>query len=395
MGLISEKFRTLLRAGAQVRDLPQELRAAGQHLDRYDLAQRGIFGTSAAIRVLGASGGSAGDDELLNGLVRYVAERPEFEVGVTSEAERDGLKWRLSIEVADTFKTADLVYSLATVSRLAVGRDVVLGGLVARLEAGRRPAGGWGAELVPDAPFSALATAHVVRAIYRAGRQVAPADIDLLHQELDSPTLSRYEATFVLLVLLILRQDGVNGEDRRRVLALWKQLEPETSAPSEANHDYEIRTRTYYVRVPWQIYLLWCVLVVCPGSRFLTADRQRMVLTMVANLATPAGFVYPQSGTMASTRTYAILFDFFDATRRTFAGSPWLGWLSRVLNGATRFLRSRLLAAGLGAACACLLVLVTLSWLNAESSSWAEIAPNLVAAALLGLGSLALRAYRR
>ena len=43
------KFDLLLESGAQIRDLPDGMIAAGQYLNRFEFEQRGLFGTAAAI----------------------------------------------------------------------------------------------------------------------------------------------------------------------------------------------------------------------------------------------------------------------------------------------------------------------------------------------------------
>jgi len=395
MNLIREKFRVLLVAGAQVRDLPSDMRAAGQHLDRYEFPQRGIFGTAAAIRVMGDSLGSDDNESLLNALIKYADERSDVEIPLVGGAEAEGIRFRLLVEVDDTFKMADLAYSLAKVTRLASGRDLLLRKLVDRIEKGRRGNGGWAVDLSGRGGSDLLATAHAVRALHTAGRAIAGRDVVVLEQGLTGRDASDYVASFVLLVLLMVRRDGLTGRERGWVTELWERLAPETTKSSEANYDYQIGSRTYYVRVPWQVYLLSCALIAQPATRFLAWRRQRLVLAAFEALASTKGFVYPLSGATPSTRTYAVLYDFFDETRLAFARIPLLGVLSRSMNIVTRIVYGRTAGIAAGVASLIFTVVAVRVWLTSGQGSIGDVATNIVAAAVLALFGLAVGRVRR
>ena len=81
MARIEEQFRDLLENGNQAQGLPGGMYAAGQHLNPYSMNQRGLYGTAAALLVLGRSQPSPRQIALIEGLIRYISERPTLEPG--------------------------------------------------------------------------------------------------------------------------------------------------------------------------------------------------------------------------------------------------------------------------------------------------------------------------
>src|SRR5450755_1345389 len=111
---IEAQFCDLLENGAQAQGVPAGVRAAGQHLNPYSMNQRGLYGTAAALLVLSRSRPSAQRIELIEGLIKYINERPTIENDL-AETDEDlaMLRARFAIEWRQAFKCSELLYALA------------------------------------------------------------------------------------------------------------------------------------------------------------------------------------------------------------------------------------------------------------------------------------------
>lgn len=274
---VKTKFRTLLQVGAQLNDLPVDMKAAGQYLNNYGFAQRGLFGTAAAIRSISADPLHSSDVATVEALVRYVASRDSIELSAATDP-LDVVRSRLAVEKADAFKTADIVYSLAACPSAVSGRETLLTSLLSRLKSGRLPGGGWAVDLSPSGEFDLLATAHVMRALHRAGVQPDSVDARMLRQNCFVKQAiggQAYVQCFTLLVLLQIDLRGVRHEARRAFRGLLSSLGKALDVQSEANYEYTIGSRPYYVRIPWQLHLIEACARLYPWTRFLSWRWQR------------------------------------------------------------------------------------------------------------------------
>jgi len=219
MARIEEQFRDLLENGNQARGLPSGMYAAGQHLNPYSMNQRGLYGTAAALLVLGRSRPSPRRIALIEGLIRYISERPALEPELLSgEEDLPDLRGRLTRDEQITFKTADLLYALSAAPHAAAGQDPLLQKLLATLDGARRPGGGWSCRLSPAADRDALATASVVRSLCAAGVLVDPVDLRLVEDDAADCKVSAYIRTFCVLVLTEVTNGG------QVAVRLWREL---------------------------------------------------------------------------------------------------------------------------------------------------------------------------
>ena len=114
---IFREFEELLLRGKQVESLPDDVMAAGQYLIPFEINQRGLYGTAAAISVVTHSDSSAKAD-LLTRLIRYLSRRTDVEnVIATSTSDWAMLAGRLERGCLH-LKNADVLSALANVSTL-------------------------------------------------------------------------------------------------------------------------------------------------------------------------------------------------------------------------------------------------------------------------------------
>ncbi|MEV7006704.1 hypothetical protein [Streptosporangium sp. NPDC051022] len=395
MERIEEQFLDLLENGTQAQGLPNGCYAAGQYMNPYSINHRGLHGTAAALLVLSRSPPSQDRIKLIEGLIKYIGERSEVEHTLTdSDSDRSMLTARLATEWDNTFKCADLLYALSAAPPAVSGRESLLRDLLARIQKGHRPDGGWAVRLDPAGRADPLATASVVRALNAAGVSLAQADVDLLEESVnDVRGVSVHVRLFCFLVLL-----EIPGRDPEPD-ELWKrmvdELSPQLRERAETNHQFTIGNQYQYVGIPWQLHLLSCTAVRSPFRAFFGGDTRRVLLDAIVAVNSREGYVYGSQGHMRSTRTYGILMDTLWKLDQVVVSSRYLSSLSTLANWGVRVVYSRV-TAGLALLGALALGAFTLwSWIVDEKIPMAAVGSNLFASGLLGIIALLLRHMKR
>jgi hypothetical protein len=393
MAGIEEQFRDLLENGAQAQRLPDQTRAAGQHLIPHSANQRGLYGTAAAMLVLGRSPPFDRRIALIEGLIRYLERRPAIEADLLrGEADIADLPGRLIRDELTVFKTADLVYALSAAPAAAEGREALLRRLLDKLAVSRRESGGWSVDHNPAHDRDALATASVVRSQHAAGIPVDDVDLRLVEGDAADPRVPAYVRS--LCVLVVAEVSG--GQDAASPWReLYEVLRPELRHRTESNYEFRIGQGLQYVRVPWQLYLIAGACLTRPASILLARDLRSRLLDCIRAVSSSEGYIYPASGQMKSTRTYAIAMDTLWRVQASLATSRYIAGLSVAANVVTRIIYSRA-ASALALLGALAFTGVALAeWITGSGLPWADLGPELAGAALLAVTGFLLRRLRR
>jgi hypothetical protein len=316
---------------------------------------------------------------------------------LVAEEDRADLQGRLARDGRTAFKAAELLYALAAAPPAVTGRELLLQSLLDRLRAGRRPAGGWSVDLDPGRDRDALATASVLRSLHSAGVPLNDVDVQLVrHDAADIKSISAYVRCFSVLVLA-----EMSGADEATI-GIWKELfdslRPELRSRIESNYEFTISNALYYVRIPWQLYLIAAASICSPRSTVAVSDIRATLLDCIQAVGTSKGYIYPVFGHMKSTRTYSVLMDTLWRVQREFDSSRYLAKFSSVANVGTRIIYSRTLAGVSLAGAVALAGIAVREWMAGDSAPWGALGPELAGGALLGLISLLLsrvRARRR
>jgi hypothetical protein len=394
MARIDEQVRDLLQNGAQAQGVPPGIYAAGQHLNPYSMNQRGLYGTSACLLVLSRRGPSPGRIELIEGLIKYVNERPAVERALaTTDEDVAMLTARISIEWRTAFKCAELLYALAVAPPAAVGREKLLRSVLTRLTEGRRPAGGWAADLDPHRAHDALATASVVRGLHAAGIPVTADDLNIVRADVaDGSPVNRYVRSFCLLVLLEVA--GVDSVARGRWNVLLAEFRPQLGDRTEANYEFTLGNRQYYIRIPWQLYLLAGTALCRPLDIVAKSAVRNILLDCIKAVGSADGYIYPAFGHMKSTRTYGILMDTLWRVAQELDSSRYLAGLASVANSVVRVVYSRSASWVALLAALALAGMALRGWLAGQHAPLGALGPEIGAALLLGLAGFFLRRVR-
>ncbi|MGW3964824.1 hypothetical protein ACWED2_33755 [Amycolatopsis sp. NPDC005003] len=399
MVAIRAKFDLLLESGAQIRDLPDGMIAAGQYLDRFEFEQRGLFGTAAAILVISNTSEIGDSFRQLQALVDYLRHREVVEPRLAADPdEAIEVSRRIAVERLDTFKSADLVFALSRVPVTVVGRDVHLRELIRRIQAARLAPGGWGTRLgTGTGSFDPLATAHVLRALSAASEPVKDNDVEALIRHLQSAPAEEnpYARIFALTVIATIRRKShrvfLHEEHRKLVATLRTQM----SSPVEANYEYTAGRRQYYVRIPWQLYLIELTLRLFPSTRFFSFLWQQPLLKIAKAVKSPQGFTYPSSGDAQSTRTHGITCELMRLVSVSLDTAPRMRAVGTTINAATRLAYARVTTVVLWLTAAVIIGWTTVTWALRSQHSASELAPNFIATAVVLVLQFALTRLRR
>lgn len=322
--VIERMFVEQCRYGAQGQNITTtKATACGQFIGEgaKDLTQRGIHGTAAALRVLAESA----DDEaaaLVNRLFHYLQNRPEIEKKITRDpVSEDQVHKKCSRDGENVIKVAEVLDALSFAKSTLEGREAMVTDLVSRLKKGIHDDKGWGFFLdKPGDPVDVLPTAYAVLALGRhglAGEIRGPARYlaeQLKRKQGDghesrkaSDITSRVMALYALTFGGIETDELPAGEARRVFRGLWSGLEKLLGDDLEQNVEYWRESRTYYVRVPWSLYIL--ALAARHDFWKFGSNAAQARLSSILKDANEGGFRYPYSGRMLSSRTSAILYD--------------------------------------------------------------------------------------
>ncbi len=385
---IVDLFCAQCEHGRQARDLaPGGATACGQFLDDPGNAQRGLHGTAAALRVL-ASSSEPTAQRLTRQLVVYLANRETFEAEAITGSARDQRLERVARDNRNVIKQSELLFAYSVISSAVPGSELVVTSAIATLQRGLLEGRGW-AYWTNDATESPqpLPTASAVRAL-AAHRQDVREPVRYLMSVIEADTavhadISVQVASLYTLAFLPDEETFVQRERLHKVLRrLWRRLEPLLNQDLESNIEYSSAGENFYVRVPWQLYLV-AIAARLDIRLFAGALPQRRLEAIVGQVLDTHGFVYPHSGDHISARTNAIVYEDIGLVLNSWPQSAWLLQPYLWIDKARLLLGSRIVTyAGVGVA----LLLAAASigaWLNSAQRSITELAPNLVAALLI------------
>lgn len=321
---IAGRFIAQCSMGPQLNGLTDKA-ACGQFLDDTTSTQRGLHGTAAAIRVL-AEDGRAESRVLIPKLIGYAEDRKRVELPEAGSDYPASLKERLERDEANVIKISETLFALKFVDAAVCDTEALKKQLAEALLNGRINATGWGYFLDRKAGEpQLLPTAYAVCALADYGYDVRESLKYLLDSLIKKPTNGSARGAdisvrvFCLYVLSFIRDsDNRDYTDQlpRIFSSMWRRLEPLLDSDIEQNIEYSRDREHYYVRVPWQLYLLALSAKLAPKRRFASRATQRRLKAIINAVNSPEGFTYPHSGFRVSSRTNAVLYDVFSTIEK-------------------------------------------------------------------------------
>ncbi len=395
---IIELINVQCSQGAQLDSLPDGTSACGQFFgDKAEkLKQRGIYGTSAAIRLL-----TYREDDLSYNLVRklisYLQIRFKSELRDSKHKELTKITHDGESDEHNVIKLSEILFSLSFVKPAICNTEEFKTNLSKRLLAGMIDNRGWAHfSDSPNSRIELLPTAYAVQALMANGyRLKLDKALKYLEERLKQIFLESFSSEqtdisiyiFCLYVLVFL-EDELDNHKRdlylKELKPLWRILEPLFNFDLEQNIEYWYANDNFYVRVPWQIYFIAISYQLAPLKIFGSSVVQRR-LQSILNDVLNDGFKYPHSGIMLSTRTNAILFDILGIIKKSYNRS--IGFVIYNLFDRARNLLSRPSFTYAGYLASVILASISIYQWLAKSASLGDLAPEFLGAILIALFS--------
>ena len=383
---ILQRFVNKCQKGLQISDLPNDVSACGQYLDAGS-RQRGLHGTAAALRVLSGSKDTEARS-LSERIVSYLVSRTDIEVGLTT-TNTEQVQRGIDRDNQNVIKVSEVLYALSFVDGSVKGREGLIGDLAEALRKGIIHGNGWDYFLDGSEKPELLPTAFAIRALAEHGYDEdieGPAKFlqGFLKDPKEESWKSRADINVRANCLYVLTfSKGLDRLVDRSVLkkamsALWRRLEQLLHEDFEQTIEYQCHDDHFYVRVPWQLYLLALASRLSPWKRFASGAAQRRLHAIVESAVAREGFSYPHSGDRLSSRTNAILYESLGILEENLR-TPQALWPFYLVDRVRGFISRIVPYLALGAA-----GWVTVCWVR-TGGTVSELGPELVGAFLLAL----------
>lgn len=301
--------------GQQTKNLSGSAAACGQFLNVLESPQRGLHGTAAAIRVL-AGDTSQETAALVLKMVEYIRNRGVYEPGNSQKCGRDE---------NNVVKISEVVIAL---NRVPAGADLVAQ-LAKRIRSNFAQGEGWSwffdDQGAPE-PFPTAFACYALSCV-GSGTEVEKARrylMKCLREDYPKNGTGKMHAdtmtyVFCLYIMTLLTAGQTTSAERQFLKdtfdRMWDRLEPLLGDDLEQNIEYWDRDKTRYVRIPWQLYLLALASHYRVHRRFSSLAAQTK-LAHILDMVKHDGYIYPYSGKLLSSRTYAILHEVLGVIHR-------------------------------------------------------------------------------
>jgi hypothetical protein len=322
---IEQLFIEQCSNGEQTGNLSDDsIAACGQFVgsEARKLGQRGLHGTSAAIKVL-SQVDSDQARKLVPRLVKYAENRREIErqCRLDDQAGQSLADYKCDLDEHNVIKLGELLEALACAQQGGVDVTSAITEIRTRLIDQRRDGKGWYYFTEESRPPELLPTAYAMAGLAAAGSfeeaNVAEGYLAdaLLHfyqsgqqHTTDSQTRAIHIACLYAITFRKRPDEQAHTERLQPVFkAIWNRCCDELDHDDEQNVEYWRQlNKTCYVRIPWQLYLLALAGKYSFSWSFSRSAAQSL-LARIVRTAKVDGFIYPHSGQQPSARTNAIL----------------------------------------------------------------------------------------
>ncbi len=326
--VICDTVLNQVQDGAQSKELTDAF-ACGQFLKVPKAVQRGLHGTAAAIRVL--AGFESTYNEQLRKLLFY-----------TEKVEREGEKYDqiegLNVDLNNIIKNAEILNALSYVKSGTANTENLKELISKKLLSCKNNDGGWtyftDMQDESDMYFTASVYLALKRHNYNNLENTRQFLIDILikYKKEKIPDPTTFSKLCFIVYTFIKLKEHKKSDETKKLLAfifnkLWESEYCVINTDFEQNIEYPGRQKHYYVRIPWQLYLLSISNSIAP----LYFAQKRSISrfnSLIQSITDDYGFIYKQSGKNISARTYSIVFETFCEIEETFK----LNWKFYVLN---------------------------------------------------------------
>lgn len=367
--------------GKQTKDLPSEFAACGQFVagSAKDIPQRGLHGVAAALRVLGPC-----PSPECRAIVSRIVSYCEGCFGVNPALKLDPDFQVTDPDKKNVIKLGELLYGLSFVTTAQAPARQLAEHIAGLLMHSQIDGKGWG-YFLGEQKVDLLPTAYAVRGLGHNGFDVAAPRKFLLdslaaprHSKISPADLTTIVACTYCLTFWRNQPDSTQDSTLEKAfLDVWASLEPLMEEDIEQNLEYW-GTTTYYVRIPWQLYLL--ALAAEYNQWRFAGFRSQRCLNRAINAIRTDSFRYPYSGTQLSSRTNSIAYEVLTAIRERIRHQTWLS-VANSIDSFRVFAGSRIVRRSAAVFAAVAIGWSAWQWLNQGHIS--DLAPHFISPLLL------------
>lgn len=374
-----------VKNGKQSSALPDDYKACGQFFNIKDRPQRGLHGTSSALKVLALSTNDNIKDSIPP-IIKYLTDHVSVETQLLGQSDPQEAIKRNETNV---IKISECLYSLSYVKSGFGNKEQIVESLTSKLKNGKLEDKGWGyfistpnnkIELLPTT-FAALAIFSNSFPGYESTYEyiVSEIEIKITHADLDLTTYSIL--VFALYVITFYYSPQINNRTTIKKLKslykkLWKNNYCIFNEDIEQNIEYWNEDDHYYVRIPWQLYML-ALTSKFSSWNFAKVDSQKRLTSIYTNCANNEGFRYRYSGPYFSVRTHAIIYETLEKIRQNLKKNALYVFFNRI-DQIRNLLAHRFFRFGISILSFVLAGYIIYDWYQDDNSTFRELAPELL-----------------
>lgn len=309
--------------GVQSQDLLEAGAACGQFVGPTAKAkpQRGLHGTAAALQVL-AQANSLDATELVSKLVWYIQNRDGLYAKNKEPRQPDRT---FEDDQQNVIKLSEILYGLSFVKVRQGDTDTLARNLATKLLGARRESKGWAYFLNEDPTIDPLPTAFAVLALSKHGYESdISGQIEYLKTEIlnagpaEAKNINEASVRIFCVFALAFRKEELSQSELKELrpafIDIWEAHKAVLGLDLEQGIEYSKGPNNYYLRIPWQLYLL--ALAARLDPKRISGFAAQRKLNHILDAVQSAGFYYPYSGGPLSSRTNSILFDVLHKIKR-------------------------------------------------------------------------------
>lgn len=326
--------------GEQSKSLPDAY-ACGQFLKVPTTIQRGLHGTAAAIRVL--AGFDSTYNEQIKKLLVYLENIESFE-------KKDEMSDGLGRNLNNIIKNSEILFALSYVHSGTANTENLKEIISTKLFESRNNDCGWPYFVDIEEDSDMYFTSSVYLALRSHNYNKLQNTKDFLIEKLkkykkenipDPTTFSKL--CFIVYTFVKFKEHTKSKETKKLLIEvfnkLWKSEFCVINSDFEQNIEYPGKQKHYYVRIPWQLYLLAVANSLVPRY-FAQRKSISRFNSIIKSIIEENGFIYKQSGKNISSRTYAILFETLSTIEETFKLS-WKFYLFNIYDWILNFFNNK------------------------------------------------------
>ncbi len=336
-----------VKNGKQKEGLPDACEACGQFFNILDRTQRGLHGTSSALRIFAMSTSQDVKDSIPK-IINYLANHGDIESGSDGTVQIDDRNRRDELNV---IKIGETLFSLSHVKGETDSAELVKK-LANQLTDNMVEGKGWPYFLQSGSSTpELLPTTFAALGLFSSSSKDLRKTYDYLFTEIESKVkqdkldLTTYSIlVFCLYVITFHYPPNMTDNAAAKKLKniynkLWDNDCCIFNEDIEQNIEYWHKDNHYYVRIPWQLYMIALSAKFCSWN-FAKENTQNRLNNIYQSCNENDGFRYPYSGPYLSVRTHAIIYETLKVASENFK-DKFIYWAFNYVDRIRTFLSKR------------------------------------------------------